>query len=344
MTNHGYGSPQDDFENQTPNASDSSSEKQELGAEDGSLEDADPDATKGVEDVARVDFSGVMPRMDFTSFMPKLDVADFMPKLDVADFMPKLDVADFMPKLDVADFMPKLQLNLPIPDLSATFAGIFKKLHDSQPPNWPVDIDIDRVVEVVQNDGLPLVWVPRAEVVVKVMAAHDRTSRIDVLLDHFDEVTSDCANVLADVDHANLSGPLDLARRSIAALSSGHHEAAQALAVVTTETAVVEALGNGGGTGQYNVVKDRVGFDPASVAYSRVRLEAALAPIRVFFTSWWKNSGAPMPDALSRHVSVHQADPAHYTRSNALIAGMLVASVLRALQEHYELSDRQAGS
>jgi hypothetical protein len=47
----------------------------------------------------------------------------------------------------------------------------------------------------------------------------------------------------------------------------------------------------------------------------------------------------PQPESLSRHVSVHQADPAHYTRGNATVAAMLVASVLRALQEFQEAAD-----
>ena len=133
------------------------------------------------------------------------------------------------------------------------------------------------------------------------------------------------------------AGQALLARRAVDALADGHHEAAQALSVVATETAVVHILGNGGTKGQYGLVKQQVGFNPETVAYTRVRLEAALAPLGSFFTGWFPNTGTPAPKALSRHVSVHQADPTHYTEGHGLTAVMLAASILRALQEHLEL-------
>lgn len=43
---------------------------------------------------------------------------------------------------------------------------------------------------------------------------------------------------------------------------------------------------------------------------------------------------------LSRHVTVHQADLNRYTAENAVVAVVLAASVVRALQEHYEAVDR----
>ena len=76
-----------------------------------------------------------------------------------------------------------------------------------------------------------------------------------------------------------------------------------------------------------------------STRVSELRLRLALAPTGQFYTSWYPSSGTPQPDSLSRHVSVHQADPSHYTRANATVAVMLVASVLRALQEFQEVAD-----
>jgi hypothetical protein len=117
-------------------------------------------------------------------------------------------------------------------------------------------------------------------------------------------------------------------------LESGNYEAAQALAVVVTETAVARMLG-----GKYSDVKKQVLFDPELIPYSQLRLRAALAPIGPFYTTWHASSGAPAPEALSRHVTVHQADQSHYTHSNAVVAVLLVASVLRALQELQEIAE-----
>src|SRR5664280_2394398 len=130
-----------------------------------------------------------------------------------------------------------------------------------------------------------------------------------------------------------LSGQVPLASKAVEALASDHFEAAQALAVVVTETAVAQSI-----SGKYEVVKKQVLFDPQLVPYGLLRLNAALAPIGRFYTIWWAGSGDPKPQELSRHVSVHHADAGHYTEANAVIAVMLVTSVLRALQELQEVA------
>ena len=124
-----------------------------------------------------------------------------------------------------------------------------------------------------------------------------------VLLTHLDELVDDCRGVLGDVTHTSLSGQQPLAVKALEAFATGHHEAAQALAVTVTETAVAHALGS-----KYSEVKQKVLFDPDLVRYTEMRLQAALAPIGPFYTTWYASSGTPAPVALSRHVTVHQAD------------------------------------
>jgi hypothetical protein len=46
-----------------------------------------------------------------------------------------------------------------------------------------------------------------------------------------------------------------------------------------------------------------------------------------------------MPDALSRHVTVHSAAPQHFSEGNAVLAVLLASTVLRALQELDEIRD-----
>jgi hypothetical protein len=160
------------------------------------------------------------------------------------------------------------------------------------------------------------------------ISAGGRADRIDVLIARAEQIADDCQKVLADVQHPLIVSQARLAIRAVEALVAGHFESAQALAVVVTETAVANVLG-----GSYDNVRKQVSFDPVKTKVSELRLRLALAPIGQFYTSWYPDSGTPQPESLSRHVSVHQADPAHYTQGNATAAAMLVASVLRALQE-----------
>jgi hypothetical protein len=74
------------------------------------------------------------------------------------------------------------------------------------------------------------------------------------------------------------------------------------------------------------------------VTLRQLRVKAALAPIGPFYTAWYPSSGSPAPEALSRHVTIHQADQQHYTSGNAAVAVLLITSVLRALQELAEES------
>lgn len=249
----------------------------------------------------------------------KLGPASFFPEID---FMgPKLSLAGVFPKVALTDFMPG-------------FSAFVKSLRRFIPPNWSEEIDIERVLSVIQGDGLPLTWVPRADVVDEVLRAADRTARVAVLLDHKVELIEDCHQVLDSIHEEILAGQLSLARKAVDALADGHDEAAQALAVVVTETAVARGI-----SGRYEEAKKQVLFDPETVPLVRLRLRAALAPIGHFYTTWYPNSGAPAPEALSRHVTVHQADQSHYTPGNAIVAALLATSVLRAFQELEELAD-----
>jgi hypothetical protein len=235
---------------------------------------------------------------------------------------------------------------------AADFAGLlggidFAKLFDElnitdldgfYPPNWPPNVALDTITEVINDDGIPIVWVPRESIVEQVLAAGSRPERIAILLEHSADVAADCRAVLDEITEPTLAGQVPLAVRALEAIADGHLEAAQALATVVTETVVAGAL-----SGKYEEVKKVVRFDHNKVPWTRLRLAAALGPIHRFYTPWFKSSGAPAPEGLSRHVTVHGANVSHYTPGNALVAVLLVTSVLRAIQEWQEGARRDGG-
>ena len=261
-----------------------------------------------------------------TLVLPKIDLGALVPKIDLSWLAPKFNL---YPKIDLSGFTKSFQLNF-----GPSFTAVLERYRASRPANWPTDINLSHIITVIQDDGLPLVWIPRAEIVSMVLSASDRQARVRVLLDHSNELFEDCREVLDGISHASLNGQLPLARKALEALEAGYGEAAQALAVVVTETAVARGLG-----GRYADVKKQVLFDPDLVHYTELRLRAALAPIGPFYTTWYASSGMPAPEGLSRHVAVHQADKDHYTPGNAVVAVLLATSVLRALQELQELAE-----
>jgi hypothetical protein len=205
--------------------------------------------------------------------------------------------------------------------------ALLEQMRRELPDNWPEYVDLDDITDVIQDDGIPLVWVPPAHVVDEVLDALDRTSRVEVLLSHIDELIPDCRRVLADVHTDRLQRQLPLAPRALDALEQGHHEAAQALAVV-----VIDATIHGWIKGNFKVLKKKVHFDPEEVPYDLVRLQAAIAPLRNFKQDYYLDE-TTRPSGLNRHVTVHYAESEHFTRGNALVACLLMTSILRALQD-----------
>ncbi|WP_262421026.1 hypothetical protein [Micromonospora aurantiaca (nom. illeg.)] len=268
-----------------------------------------------------------------SDLMPKIDIPQqIYPALDVSAMM-KIDTSALTrlaPTLDLSSIIPKIVL----PDLTG-LNDVITRLLEKLPPNWPrdPDLDLNHVFAVIQDEGVPLVWVPRVDIVKDVLAAPDRDARVKILLGRSSDVMQDCRDTLSTINHPDLSNQLPLANKVIDAFENGHAEAAQALAVVVTETVVSRTIDK-----SYKKVRDLVKVeDPDDLAMGELRIKAALAPIGPFYVSWYPSMGSPAPTELSRHVTVHQADFEHYTSGNAIIAVMLVTSVLRAVQEFLEL-------
>ncbi|CCG05700.1 protein of unknown function [Blastococcus saxobsidens DD2] len=82
-------------------------------------------------------------------------------------------------------------------------------------------------------------------------------------------------------------------------------------------------------------VAEAVHFNSKEVSIQEVRVQAAVAPLANFKAPYFTGDG-DRPDALNRQVTVHYADAEHFNHGNALVACLLMTSVLRALQEFEE--------
>jgi hypothetical protein len=130
-------------------------------------------------------------------------------------------------------------------------------------PNWGADVDFDDAGKVALDDGIPLAYVPPAEIVTKILAAPTPADRRQVLVDETSAIT------------AAFPEYTPLAQAAVNALVEGHHQGAQALAVNVTESFVREWIAE-----KYHRVKRHVlEADPAKAdpndpwIPSRLRLE-----------------------------------------------------------------------
>lgn len=196
------------------------------------------------------------------------------------------------------------------------------------PPNWSRKDRVGPTVDVVIGDELPLVWVPRADLVTAVVKAADRAARIEILLAHQHEVLQDCDAVLDSIDQPTRPGDLQLTREAVQTLRAGHPAAAQALVAAVLEATVTAQVT------KPSTVRTRVRFDEDSELVE-LRLRVAIAPLEPYFRSFEqdKTPEALRPLGPNRHLTVHTATPEHLCPANALVSVMLLVSVLRALQD-----------
>jgi hypothetical protein len=207
---------------------------------------------------------------------------------------------------------------------------------DWLPPNWEdVDgLDIDEAIGIVLDEGVPLAWAPRPAIVAQLVDASDGGARDEILRSSCDDIADDCAVVLAEIGAPELKPLVDLAVEAVAALRGGYSSGAQALAGNVFDTLLRDATRRGViftgppvGYFKYDKVRKRIipVSDDTSIGHFRAAcvLSAALPALENYDPS------DPPPSRFVRHATAHCTHPIQYTPVNAIIAVMLMVSMLR---------------
>lgn len=114
------------------------------------------------------------------------------------------------------------------------------------PANWQ-DTPGIRLTEAVSviNDGIPLIWVPRAAIVADLVSAPGAAARAEILVAASAEISDDCSDALAKITRPELKPLAALAARSARALRADLPEPAQALAASVVDTCLREMASRG---------------------------------------------------------------------------------------------------
>lgn len=203
-------------------------------------------------------------------------------------------------------------------------------MHKAQPSNWPEDAyqSYATIKEILQTDGIPIVHVPRAEIVASLLKAQSFDDRIQLIEDRADDIAEDCRAALSGTFHREIEKQGPLALEAVETYQAGRYAPAQALAVAVCDTYLKTYIG-----GRYKAMIEEVKLEKADDLPARFgfNFNYAFAPVVSFLTEWFPDSGTPAPTKLSRHVSVHNASTDHMTKLNATIAIMLAASLTVAI-------------
>jgi hypothetical protein len=213
-------------------------------------------------------------------------------------------------------------------------AGFEEQLRAGAPPNWQFDKDwpkLAMISETVKQDGIPLAWVPRGDIVVALVHAEGIEGRRGILADREADIIQDCLACLDDIDALELAEFVANAREAARAFQDQHAKPAQALATVVLDAVLrlLFATPNFSYGGIRRQLADV--WDDAPLRYMRSAL--VLAAIPGALEQFWPDRGDPVPVRFNRHASAHTVHAEQFTRTNALVAIMTITSLLRETHE-----------
>jgi hypothetical protein len=205
------------------------------------------------------------------------------------------------------------------------------------PQNWidKPELNLGMALQVI-NEGVPLIWVPRASIVSDLLRARHSEVRSRILVDRHIEISRNCLTVLGEVSHPELTELAEFAVEATQALGDARYRSAQALAGNILDTWMRDAARRGvfgNLTGWIKYKQVRAGIRPFSndTSLEFFREICALAPVTKALEH--HNPDDPPPTIFNRHATAHNVGQEQYSPANAVISVMLISSVLREAEE-----------
>jgi|GEM_PF-4428718 hypothetical protein len=196
----------------------------------------------------------------------------------------------------------------------------FRAMADALPPNW-ADVDLGAAVDLAEQ-GWPIVWVPRSDVVAELVAASTDDERDAILVAEAATVVEDVLTALTAVAGPGESAIADALREAAASALDGRWIACQATTAVTLDTLV----------GAETLIKRHLAtiaerYSADDVALYEMRLALILRAVPPAFAEFRVHRGDAVPSRFNRHATVHRVSYDQLTKLNAL-TGLLIATSL----------------
>ncbi|MFF5076911.1 hypothetical protein ACFY36_07655 [Actinoplanes sp. NPDC000266] len=221
------------------------------------------------------------------------------------------------------------------PRLGGSASAAMRTIRYGFAPNWtgePFSVagGIVAALGRVAHQGIAVAWVPRPEVLADLMRSDPSDLRTRVLA-HEAEILDDCCSAAAESQPGPLAELASRVSEACAAARDGHHSAAQALASNILDTTLREACPFGEWQA-YRAVREAIEDLRRREEWIHLRRGLAFAPLLLAVGTYQRRSD-PVPAHYNRHATAHAVGATQYTRSNAVIAIMAVASALRQCHE-----------
>jgi hypothetical protein len=279
----------------------------------------------------------LIPKFDFRAMLgAQAVVRAAMPDLGWINQLNQQLANELVPKLSMPTIhlppMPVLNVGLTENLIKFVRGMDWEKLarRAQMPSNWPDGLseNLSRLVEIVNGEGIPVAWVPRAPILEALISAESSTARSELLISRRDEILEDCEDWAEHLDDELVLAHLPVAKKVLRACRDGHWEVAAISAVFVVHT-IVESL---------QWVSDRQRVEKhhrltMDLPFSKLLEQATRAPLVLFYDDWSPKSGKPRPTHLTRHVVSHQLGEDQVSARNCVVAVMLMTSLLVTIEQ-----------
>ena len=195
---------------------------------------------------------------------------------------------------------------------------LFEQFDRHIPGNLHGVRDLNAVASLALDEGIPLCWVPRAEVVTALIEAEGSADRQQILTERREDILDDCESALSPIHH---EWSIQCSQ-AIEALRKGQYGPAQSHASNIIDSLVIT------GPGRTTAVEHaRDEFDDLPLYLIAENL--VLRPLVRALARWFPDSGEPPPMHFARHVTSHGVGyTGVFDRLYALIGIMLATSLI----------------
>jgi hypothetical protein len=217
--------------------------------------------------------------------------------------------------------------------IAEVMLGAKKYAADAHVENWTLldENEWMRAITLMRSDdGVPLAWVPPADIVKLLVAATDHDERDAVLIDNADAILAHAREVLDQVTHPDLTELRTAVEEGWEAIGIGLTRPAQTVAAAAVGEIVQKQLTDFDRLGKFRERWDahrRIELTHWSLA-TDLRFTAVMSSVSVAL----QGNGHGHPRTFNRHATLHGFDPIQHTPANALRGLMLATSATRELQ------------
>ncbi|MFJ2950016.1 hypothetical protein ACIO8H_20625 [Streptomyces sp. NPDC087226] len=206
------------------------------------------------------------------------------------------------------------------------------------PRNWSgLASRWNEMLHIMQQDGIPLAWVPPHEILEELLDASGSTARRIVLDENRSAIWDSCRVVLEEVERTEFEHQKRYLMECLAMVEDGYVSGAQSLAATVWDTTVrgfvraTPSLQTDRGQFRYEVMLSGLPTLEEDPTVRHVRVLSFFAPFKMACTNF--HGGTPVPGHFNRHATAHAAGQIQFTSVNATIAIMLAVSVLRGFEQ-----------